>query len=215
MIQEGLKRIAETMPNLAINHFAGDAGNPWSRRRRSPQATSSSLQSAYTPREGGNGSLDVQISSAQDRSLSFTFLPDEVAHPLTTWVDCGVRDGERAEVDITGVTPPNRYSGRVFADPAVHEVDVGDLTPVPSVPAAAAVLLGAVLAGLGALRLRRVARVDDPSEGTEPTTRTPRPAETRTAARTRIEPEGRPPNENQPSRGGDRPTKPLGLGQSS
>ena len=154
------------------------------------------------------GAVDVQLSSARDLSLSFTFLPGEVTHPLTTWVDCGVREGERAEVGITGVTPPNRYSGRVFADPAVHEVDVGDLTPVPSVPAAAVVLLGAVLAGLGAVRLRRVSRLDDPSEGTETTTRTQRPAETRTAARTRIEPEGRPPNENQPSRDGDRPAKP-------
>ena len=53
----------------------------------------------------------------RDRSLSFTFLRGEVTHPLTTWVDCGVREGERAEVGITGVTPPNRYSGRVFADP--------------------------------------------------------------------------------------------------
>ena len=152
--------------------------------------------------------VDVQISSARDLSQSFAFLPGEVTHPLTTWVNCGVLDGERAEISITRVTPPTRYTGRVFADPEVHEVDVGDLTPVPSVPAAAAVLLGAVLAGLGARRLRRVSRLNDPSEGAETTTRTPPPAETRTAARTRIEPEGRPPNENQPSRAGDRPTKP-------
>ena len=104
--------------------------------------------------------VDVQISSARDLSQSFAFLPGEVTHPLTTWVDCGVLDGERAEISITRVTPPTRYTGRVFADPEVHEVDVGDLTPVPSVPAAAAVLLGAVLAGLGAFRLRRVSRVD-------------------------------------------------------
>ena len=154
------------------------------------------------------GAVDVQLSSARDLSLSFTFLPGEVTHPLTTWVDCGVRDGERAEVGITGVTPPTRYSGRVFADPAVHEVDVGDLTPVPSVPAAAAVLLGAVLAGLGALRLRRVSRLNDPSVGAETTTRTQRPAETQTAARTRIEPDDRPPNENQPSRDGGLVSKP-------
>ena len=83
------------------------------------------------------------------------------------------RKGERAEVGITGVTPPNRYAGRVVTNSAVYEVDVGDLTPVPSVPAAAVVLLGAVLAGLGTVRLRRVSSLDDPSEGTETTTRTP------------------------------------------
>ena len=90
-----------------------------------------------------------QISSARDRSLSFTFLPGEVTHPLTTWVDCGVEEGERAEVGITGVAAPNRYAGRVFADPAVHEVDVDNLTPVPAVPAAAAVLLGRSSRGSG------------------------------------------------------------------
>ena len=89
--------------------------------------------------------------------MSFTFLPGEVTHPLTTWVDCGVEEGERAEVGITGVAATTRYAGRVVADSAVHEVEVGNLTPVPAIPAAAAVLLGAVLAGLGAVRRRRVA----------------------------------------------------------
>ena len=89
--------------------------------------------------------------------MSFTLLPGEVTHPLTTWVDCGVEEAERARVGITGGAAPTRYAGRVFANPVVHEVEVSNLTPGPAVPAAAAVLLGAVLAGLGAVRRRRVA----------------------------------------------------------
>ena len=43
------------------------------------------------------------------------------------------------------------------AEQAAHNVEVGNLIPGPAVPAATAVLLGAVLAGLGAVRRRRVA----------------------------------------------------------
>ena len=107
---------------------------------------------------GSTGAVDVLFSSARDRSLHFTFLPGEVTHPLTTWVDCGVQEGERAHVGITDVTAPTRYAGRVVADRTRYEVEVGNVTPVPTIPTAAAVLLGAILAGLGAIRRRRVAR---------------------------------------------------------
>ena len=90
--------------------------------------------------------------------MHFTFLPGEVTHPLTTWVDCGIQEGERAHVGITGVTAPTRHAGRVVANPTRYEIEVGNVTPVPSVPTAAAVLLGASLAGLGAIRQRGVAR---------------------------------------------------------
>ena len=116
------------------------------------------FESGVEAEAASTGSPDVDISSARNRSLSFTFLPGEVTHPLTTWVDCEVEEGERAQVAITGVAAPTRYAGRVVADSAVHEVEVGNLTPVPAVPTAAAVLLGAVLAGLGAVRRRRVSR---------------------------------------------------------
>ena len=68
------------------------------------------------------GSLDVQTSSARNQSLSFTSLPGAVTHPLTTWVDCGVEEGERAQVAITGVAAPTRYAGRVVADSAVQRL---------------------------------------------------------------------------------------------
>ena len=109
---------------------------------------------------GSTAGVDVLFSSARDRSLHFTFLPGEVTHPLTTWVDCGIEEGERADVGITGVTAPPRYAGRVVADPTRYEIEVGNVTPVPAIPTAAALLLGAVLAGLGAIQRRRRATSD-------------------------------------------------------
>ena len=134
------------------------------KRSESTTARFTRIRTSRKPFESGveaeavaTGSPDVDISSARNRSLSFTFLPGEVTHPLTTWVDCEVEEGERAQVAITGVAAPTRYAGRVVAGSAVHEVEVGNLTPVPAVPTAAAVL-GAVLAGLGAVPRRPVSR---------------------------------------------------------
>ena len=51
--------------------------------------------------------------------MSFTFLLGEVTHPLTTWVDCGVKEGERAEVGITEVAA--RTCARNGGDPGTDE----------------------------------------------------------------------------------------------
>lgn len=110
---------------------------------------------AATRRRAVAAGIEI-ADSARDKSLSFTFFPGEVTHPLTTWVDCGVEEGDRAQIGITRIAVPARYAGRVVADPAVHDVDVGNLTPVPAVPTSAAVLLDATLAGLGAVRRHRL-----------------------------------------------------------
>ena len=114
------------------------------------------LPYAVTAEAGSRGPTDVIIASAVDQSLSFTFAAGQTIHPLTTWVNCGVAEGEKVKIAVTGITTPSRYAGRVIPDSTEYEIEVGNVIPVPAVPTTAALLLGVVLAGLGAVRLRRV-----------------------------------------------------------